>query len=156
MQTPHHHLEKSMSDLVQQPQSLLRRRLASEGACHACGQVAQFSAEVDQYETAVEIYEDIAKTSLENNLLKYSAKGYLLNAGICRLCCTFAHTPPLSPGSFLASFPHRTPDGLPPWDRPPTAIHCQAHHVTQSQPLSSAQHGQEVNSEVGSPNLWLC
>ncbi|KAK9824875.1 hypothetical protein WJX74_002360 [Apatococcus lobatus] len=48
--------------------------------------VAQFSAELDQYETAVEIYEDIAKTSLENNLLKYSAKGYLLNAGICRLC----------------------------------------------------------------------
>ena len=59
---------------------------------YGCGQVAQFSAELDQYETAVEIYEDIAKTSLENNLLKYSAKGYLLNAGICRLCCTFAHS----------------------------------------------------------------
>ena len=48
--------------------------------------MAQFSAELERYKEAVEIYEDIAKTSVENNLLKYSAKGYLLNAGICRLC----------------------------------------------------------------------
>ncbi|KAG9153161.1 hypothetical protein Leryth_024368 [Lithospermum erythrorhizon] len=35
---------------------------------------------------AIEIYEDIAKKSLSNNLLKYGVKGHLLNAGICRLC----------------------------------------------------------------------
>jgi hypothetical protein len=49
-------------------------------------QVAQFSAELERYQPAIQIYEDIARTSMDNNLLKYSAKGYLLNAGICRLC----------------------------------------------------------------------
>lgn len=49
-------------------------------------QVAQFSAEMERYQPAIQIYEDIAQTSMDNNLLKYSAKGYLLNAGICRLC----------------------------------------------------------------------
>ena len=34
---------------------------------------------------AIEIYETIAKSQVDNNLLKYSAKGNLLNAGLCRL-----------------------------------------------------------------------
>ena len=49
-------------------------------------QVAQFSAELERYQPAIAIYEDVARTSMDNNLLKYSAKGYLLCAGICRLC----------------------------------------------------------------------
>ena len=49
-------------------------------------QVAQFSAEKERYAPAIEIYEDVAVRSMDNNLLKFSAKGYLLNAGICRLC----------------------------------------------------------------------
>jgi alpha-soluble NSF attachment protein len=48
--------------------------------------IAEFSAELERYQKAMEIYEDIAKTAMENNLLKFSAKGYLLNAGICLLC----------------------------------------------------------------------
>ncbi|MCL7028623.1 hypothetical protein MKW94_011205, partial [Papaver nudicaule] len=48
--------------------------------------VAQFSAQLEQYPRAIEIYEDVAKQSLNNNLLKYSVKGYLLNAGLCQLC----------------------------------------------------------------------
>jgi len=32
-----------------------------------------------------QIFEDIARQSVDSNLLKYSAKGYLLNAGICHL-----------------------------------------------------------------------
>ncbi|KAI3987216.1 hypothetical protein MKX01_031700 [Papaver californicum] len=48
--------------------------------------VAQFSAQLEQYPRAIEIYEDVAKQSLNNNLLKYSVKGYLLNAGLCHLC----------------------------------------------------------------------
>ncbi|OVA12681.1 NSF attachment protein [Macleaya cordata] len=48
--------------------------------------VAQFSAQLEQYPKAIEIYEEIAKQSLNNNLLKYSVKGYLLNAGLCQLC----------------------------------------------------------------------
>ncbi|KAF5207758.1 Alpha-soluble nsf attachment protein, partial [Thalictrum thalictroides] len=38
------------------------------------------------YPKAIEIYEEIARQSLNNNLLKYSVKGYLLNAGLCQLC----------------------------------------------------------------------
>ena len=57
---------------------------------HACSsvplQVAQFSSELGKYTEAIAIYEDVAKRCVDNNLLKYSAKGYLLNAGICHLC----------------------------------------------------------------------
>ena len=48
--------------------------------------MAQFAAELERYGEAVQIYEGVARQSVENNLLKYSAKGYLLNAGICQLC----------------------------------------------------------------------
>ncbi|WJX64226.1 hypothetical protein P8452_49037 [Trifolium repens] len=48
--------------------------------------VAQFSAQLEQYQKSIEIYEDIARQSLSNNLLKYGVKGHLLNAGICQLC----------------------------------------------------------------------
>ncbi|KAJ8764000.1 hypothetical protein K2173_004872 [Erythroxylum novogranatense] len=48
--------------------------------------VAQFAAQLEQYKEAIEIYEEIAKHCLGNNLLKYGVKGHLLNAGICHLC----------------------------------------------------------------------
>lgn len=48
--------------------------------------VAQFAAQLEQYPKAVEIYEDIARQSLNSTLLKYGVKGHLLNAGICHLC----------------------------------------------------------------------
>ncbi|KAL6526871.1 hypothetical protein OROGR_015961 [Orobanche gracilis] len=48
--------------------------------------IADYSAQLKQYQKAVEIYEDIARHSLNNNLLKYGVKGHLLNAGICQLC----------------------------------------------------------------------
>ncbi|KAH6802243.1 alpha-soluble NSF attachment protein 2 [Perilla frutescens var. frutescens] len=48
--------------------------------------VAQFAAQLEQYQKAIEIYEEIAEQSLNNNLLKYGVKGHLLNAGICQLC----------------------------------------------------------------------
>ncbi|KAL3650325.1 hypothetical protein CASFOL_006728 [Castilleja foliolosa] len=48
--------------------------------------IAQFAAQIEQYQKAVEIYEEIARHSLSNNLLKYGVKGHLLNAGICQLC----------------------------------------------------------------------
>lgn len=38
-----------------------------------------------QYKRAVEIYEQIAISSLESSLLKFSVRDYLLRAGICRL-----------------------------------------------------------------------
>jgi hypothetical protein len=39
-----------------------------------------------RYNKAIVIYEDVAKQSMSNNLLKYSVKGYLLNAGLCQIC----------------------------------------------------------------------
>ncbi|CAN1185334.1 Alpha-soluble NSF attachment protein 2 [Linum perenne] len=48
--------------------------------------VAQFAAQLEQYPKAIVIYEEIARHSLSNNLLKYGVKGHLLNAGICHLC----------------------------------------------------------------------
>nr|XP_027187483.1 alpha-soluble NSF attachment protein 2-like isoform X2 [Cicer arietinum] len=48
--------------------------------------VAQYSAQLEQYQKSIEIYEEIARQSLSNNLLKYGVKGHLLNAGICQLC----------------------------------------------------------------------
>ncbi|KAL2549837.1 Alpha-soluble NSF attachment protein 2 [Forsythia ovata] len=48
--------------------------------------IAQFAAQLEQYPKAIEIYEEIARQSLNNNLLKYGVKGHLLNAGICQLC----------------------------------------------------------------------
>ncbi|GMI68357.1 alpha-soluble NSF attachment protein 2 [Hibiscus trionum] len=48
--------------------------------------VAQFAAQIEQYQKAIAIYEEIAQKSLTNNLLKYGVKGHLLNAGICQLC----------------------------------------------------------------------
>lgn len=48
--------------------------------------IAEFSAELGKFDKAVELYEEVARVSVENNLLKYSAKGYLLCAGICVMC----------------------------------------------------------------------
>lgn len=47
--------------------------------------VAQFSAQLERYDAAMEIYESIGKASMESNLLKFNAKNHLLNAGICAL-----------------------------------------------------------------------
>ncbi len=34
-------------------------------------QIAQFSAELERYPKSIELYEQVAKQSVENNLLKY-------------------------------------------------------------------------------------
>ena len=38
------------------------------------------------YYKAIELYEKVAKTSISNNLMRWSVKEYLLKAGICQLC----------------------------------------------------------------------
>uniref|UniRef100_A0A7I4BJL4 Uncharacterized protein n=1 Tax=Physcomitrium patens TaxID=3218 RepID=A0A7I4BJL4_PHYPA len=48
--------------------------------------VAQYAAQTERYDRAIQIYEEVAKNSMNNNLLKYSVKGYLLNAGLCQIC----------------------------------------------------------------------
>ncbi|RVW42324.1 Alpha-soluble NSF attachment protein [Vitis vinifera] len=59
---------------------------ATTAANQCNAKVAQFAAQLEQYQKAIQIYEDIGRQSLNNNLLKYGVKGHLLNAGICQLC----------------------------------------------------------------------
>jgi len=47
--------------------------------------VAGFAATTLDYKKAIEIYEQVAIGALENTLLKWSVKDYLLRAGICQL-----------------------------------------------------------------------
>ncbi|XP_022914931.1 alpha-soluble NSF attachment protein [Onthophagus taurus] len=48
--------------------------------------VAQYAAELENYEKAINIYQQVASSSLESSLLKYSAKEYLFRAALCHLC----------------------------------------------------------------------
>ena len=48
-------------------------------------QVATLSAEQGNFQEAIETFEATARAYVDNHLLKYSAKGLLLNAGICHL-----------------------------------------------------------------------
>lgn len=48
--------------------------------------VAQYSAQLEKYDKAIEIYEKTASMSLESALLKYSAKDYLFRAALCHMC----------------------------------------------------------------------
>lgn len=47
--------------------------------------VAQLVADAGKYDEAIEIFENVARTSLDNNLLKFSVRGYLFNAFLCQL-----------------------------------------------------------------------
>ncbi|KAF8072609.1 ASNAP2 [Scenedesmus sp. PABB004] len=59
---------------------------ATSDANKARLKVAELSAEAERYAAAEEIYVDVARACTENNLLRFSAKGHLLQAGICALC----------------------------------------------------------------------
>eukprot|EP00123_Amoebidium_parasiticum_P009062 comp19205_c0_seq1/m.21940 comp19205_c0_seq1/g.21940 ORF comp19205_c0_seq1/g.21940 comp19205_c0_seq1/m.21940 type:complete len:292 (-) comp19205_c0_seq1:92-967(-) len=48
--------------------------------------VAQYSAQLEKYDRAIEIYEKVAAQSIDNNLLKWGAKEYYLKAGLCHMC----------------------------------------------------------------------
>jgi alpha-soluble NSF attachment protein len=49
--------------------------------------VAQFAAEAEAYARAIDIYEQVARACADNSLLRFSAKGHLLHAALCALCC---------------------------------------------------------------------
>lgn len=48
--------------------------------------VAQYAAQLENYDKAIEIYEQVASVALESSLLKYSAKEYFFRAALCHLC----------------------------------------------------------------------
>ena len=92
----------------------------------------------------IEIYEDVAVRSMDNNLLKFSAKGYLLNAGICRLCGESLKLAP-EVSDTRCQWPHREGVSLRAWQQtvlvqqlvPPElcmllkSVHCKASRRTQ-------------------------
>ncbi|XP_058182976.1 alpha-soluble NSF attachment protein-like isoform X2 [Rhododendron vialii] len=48
------------------------------------GKIAEFAAQLEDYQKSIEIYEDMARQLSDNQ--KYEAKELLLHAGICQLC----------------------------------------------------------------------
>jgi len=48
--------------------------------------VAQYAAQLENYDRGIEIYEQVAASALESSLLKYSAKEYFFRAALCHLC----------------------------------------------------------------------
>lgn len=59
----------------------------STSAANKCMlKLAQYAAQLEHYDKAIQIYEQIAKSSLDNSLLKYSAKEYMFRAALCHLC----------------------------------------------------------------------
>uniref|UniRef100_A0A915HV87 Alpha-soluble NSF attachment protein n=1 Tax=Romanomermis culicivorax TaxID=13658 RepID=A0A915HV87_ROMCU len=59
----------------------------SKSAANKCLlKVAQYAAELKQYRKAIDIYEEIGKAAVDNNLLKYTAKDYFFKAILCYLC----------------------------------------------------------------------
>ncbi|XP_047328682.1 alpha-soluble NSF attachment protein [Impatiens glandulifera] len=80
-----HNLEQAIA-YYEKAADLFQSEDVSTSANQCRQKIAQFAAQLEQYQTSIEIYEDIARQSLNNNLLKYGVKGHLLNAGICQLC----------------------------------------------------------------------
>lgn len=48
--------------------------------------VARYAAQLDQYQKAIEIYEEVAQTCIDSPLLKYSAKEYFFRSALCHMC----------------------------------------------------------------------
>ncbi|OQR74710.1 soluble NSF attachment protein-like [Tropilaelaps mercedesae] len=49
-------------------------------------QVARYSAQMEKYEKAINIFEEVGKSALDSALLKTSAKEYFFKAALCHLC----------------------------------------------------------------------
>ncbi|KAI0489191.1 hypothetical protein KFK09_029033 [Dendrobium nobile] len=78
-------LEKSM-DYFERAADLFQSEEVTTSVNQCKQKVAQFAAQLEQYPKAVEIFEGIARHSINNSLLKYGVKGILLNSGICEIC----------------------------------------------------------------------
>ncbi|XP_054979880.1 alpha-soluble NSF attachment protein-like [Sorex araneus] len=48
--------------------------------------VAGYAAQLEQYQKAIDIYEQVGTNAMNSPLLKYSAKDYLFKAALCHFC----------------------------------------------------------------------
>ncbi|KXJ22338.1 alpha-soluble NSF attachment protein [Exaiptasia diaphana] len=59
----------------------------SNSSANKCSlKVAMYSAQMENYPKAIEIYEQVAATAIESSILKYSAKEYFFKAALCHMC----------------------------------------------------------------------
>ena len=59
---------------------------SSANASRCLLNVARYAAQLQQYQKAIKIYEEVGTTSVDSKLLKYGAKEHFLRAGFCHLC----------------------------------------------------------------------
>jgi len=78
-------LEKAITH-YEQAADYFKGEESNAAANKALLKVAQHAAQLEDYVKAIKVYEDVAATSLESSLLKYSAKEYFFRAGLCHLC----------------------------------------------------------------------
>jgi len=76
---------KAAIDAYQQAADFYAGEESSSQANQCLLKVAGFAASMADYKKAIDIYEQVASSSLESQLLKWSVKDYFLRAGICHL-----------------------------------------------------------------------
>lgn len=78
-------LEKAVTH-YEQAADYFRGEESNSSANKCLLKVAQYAAQLENYEKAIQIYQEVASSALESSLLKYSAKEYLFRAALCHLC----------------------------------------------------------------------
>jgi len=83
------------SDLVDLEKAMVSYELAADwfmgeeatALANACLlKVATFAAQLEQYDRAIEKFEQVANSSIDNQLTKWSVKEYFFKAGLCHMC----------------------------------------------------------------------
>lgn len=72
-------------ELYEQAGSMFATEDSSSEASKCQLKVAFFSADMGNYPAAIKIFEEVGRKAADNNLLRFSARGHLLNAGLCHL-----------------------------------------------------------------------
>lgn len=78
-------LDKAMQH-YEQAADYFRGEESNSSANKCMLKVAQYAAQLENYDRAIQIYEQVASSALESSLLKYSAKEYFFRAALCHLC----------------------------------------------------------------------
>eukprot|EP00051_Salpingoeca_urceolata_P032398 m.15523 g.15523 ORF g.15523 m.15523 type:complete len:289 (+) comp5042_c0_seq1:319-1185(+) len=74
------------AEFYEQAADLYKTEENTSGTNKASLKVAHLAAQMEDYEKAFEMFEEVASGMVDSNLLKWSAKEYYLKAGLCRLC----------------------------------------------------------------------
>lgn len=83
------------SDLVDLEKAMTSYELAADwflgeeatALANACLlKVATFAAQLEQYDKAIEKFDQVANSSIDNQLTKWSVKDYFFKAGLCHMC----------------------------------------------------------------------